>query len=269
HGIEGRQFYTLRLETMRDMRIPNVSMQDLIQLNAAIYRLNASGAAVAAAPRPQVQAQPQPLHPPPLPPQLQPQVPSPNQNQEPVSNSQILSHPLQPLRPPRPSWTLRRDDPQPTYSHQVQLTANGMVARPVRVRPPVTYSQQQQQPPPHSHTQQPLDPALQLQNAQREGAGLPSVPFSINTEVAPMQEAITHQAATATAGSTSTAKTWTSRLGPSPRSPYREGQTAAANNAVPSGSGSATGERTPRYNTGLSTYRSRNSAHVEIDELPF
>ncbi|KAJ2071766.1 hypothetical protein GGH13_003139, partial [Coemansia sp. S155-1] len=80
HGIEGRQFYTLRLETLRDMRIPNVSMQDLIQLNAAIYRLNASGGAVAA-PRPQG------------PPQLQPQAPYPSQHQEPVSNSQILGHP--------------------------------------------------------------------------------------------------------------------------------------------------------------------------------
>ncbi|KAJ2872639.1 mitogen-activated protein kinase kinase kinase [Coemansia aciculifera] len=266
HGIEGRQFYTLRLETLRDMRIPNVSMQDLIQLNAAIYRLNASGTAVAASrPQAQPQPQPQPLHPPPLPPQLQPQAPYPSQHQEPVSNSQILGHPLQPLRPPRPSWTLRRDDPQPTYSHQVQLTANGMVARPVRVRPPVTYNQQQQ--PSHSHTQQPLDPALQLQNAQREGAGLPSVPFSINTGVAPMQETLAYQASTTTAGSTSTAKTWTSRLGPSPRSPYREGQTAAANNVA--ASGSAAGDRTPRYNAGPSTYRSRNSAHVEIDELPF
>ncbi|KAJ2425602.1 hypothetical protein GGF41_002357, partial [Coemansia sp. RSA 2531] len=232
-------------------------MQDLIQLNAAIYRLNASGGAVAA-PRPQGPPQAQPLHPP----QLQPQAPYPSQHQEPVSNSQILGHPLQPLRPPRPSWTLRRDDPQPTYSHQVQLTANGMVARPVRVRPPVTYGQQHPSPS-HSHTQQPLDPALQLQNAQREGAGLPSVPFSINTGVGPMQEALAHQASTTTAGSTSTAKTWTSRLGPSPRSPYREGQTTAA------GNGSATGDRTPRYNAGPSTYRSRNSAHVEIDELPF
>ncbi|KAJ2765416.1 hypothetical protein GGI18_006224, partial [Coemansia linderi] len=179
HGIEGRQFYTLRLETMRDMRIPNVSMQDLIQLNAAIYRLNASGAAAAASRPPahapaQVQPlhpaplppklQPQAPHPAPLPPQLQPQAPPPGKHQEPVSNTQILSHPLQPLRPPRPSWTLRRDDPQPTYPRQVQLTANGMVARPARVRPPTTYNQQ------------PLDPSLQLQNVQREGAGLPSVP---------------------------------------------------------------------------------------------
>ncbi|KAJ2002883.1 hypothetical protein GGI06_005692, partial [Coemansia sp. S85] len=210
HGIEGRQFYTLRLETMRDMRIPNVSMQDLIQLNAAIYRLNASGAAAAAS-RP-------PAH-------------APAQHQEPVSNTQILSHPLQPLRPPRPSWTLRRDDPQPTYPRQVQLTANGMVARPAR----------------------------------REGAGLPSVPFSINTGVGSTQDTLAQQASTGTAGSTSTAKTWTSRLGPSPRSPYREGQTAGSNNAAASG----TGDRTPRYNPGLSTYRSRNSAHVEIDELPF
>ncbi|KAJ2907810.1 hypothetical protein GGI21_003514, partial [Coemansia aciculifera] len=105
HGIEGRQFYTMRLETMRDMRIPNVSMQDLIQLNAAIYRLNA------AALRPQAHTQEHAANP-----------------QEHPTNSQILSHPLQPLRPPRPSWTLRRDDPQPTY--HVQVTANGMVARP-------------------------------------------------------------------------------------------------------------------------------------------
>ncbi|KAJ1823291.1 mitogen-activated protein kinase kinase kinase [Coemansia sp. RSA 2675] len=268
HGIEGRQFYTLRLETMRDMRIPNVSMQDLIQLNAAIYRLNASGAAAAASRPPahapaQVQPlhpaplppklQPQAPHPAPLPPQLQPQAPPPGKHQEPVSNTQILSHPLQPLRPPRPSWTLRRDDPQPTYPRQVQLTANGMVARPARVRPPTTYNQQ------------PLDPSLQLQNVQREGAGLPSVPFSINTGVGSTQDTLAQQASTGTAGSTSTAKTWTSRLGPSPRSPYREGQTAGSNNAAASG----TGDRTPRYNPGLSTYRSRNSAHVEIDELPF
>ncbi|KAJ2030568.1 hypothetical protein IWW57_001127, partial [Coemansia sp. S610] len=78
HGIEGRQFYTLRLETMRDMRIPNVSMQDLIQLNAAIYRLNASGAAAAASrPPAHAPAQVQPLHPAPLPPKLQPQAPHP------------------------------------------------------------------------------------------------------------------------------------------------------------------------------------------------
>ncbi|KAJ2489598.1 mitogen-activated protein kinase kinase kinase [Coemansia sp. RSA 2050] len=264
------KFIPTFIQTMRDMRIPNVSMQDLIQLNAAIYRLNASGAAAAAS-RPQVQtqtqAQVQPLHPAPLPPQLQPQaphpaplppqlqsqVPLPGKHQEPASNTHILSHPLQPLRPPRPSWTLRRDDPQPTYSRQVQLTANGMVARPVRVRPPVTYNQQ------------PLDPSLQLQNVQREGAGLPSVPFSINTGVGPTHDILAQQASTGTAGSTSTAKTWTSRLGPSPHSPYREGQTSAANNTATSG----TGDRTPRYNPGLSTYRSRNSAHVEIDELPF
>ncbi|PIA14114.1 hypothetical protein COEREDRAFT_99077, partial [Coemansia reversa NRRL 1564] len=44
HGIEGYRFYTLRLEDMRGMKIPGVTMQDLIQLNAAIYRLNVASA---------------------------------------------------------------------------------------------------------------------------------------------------------------------------------------------------------------------------------
>ncbi|KAJ2746800.1 mitogen-activated protein kinase kinase kinase [Coemansia sp. BCRC 34301] len=179
HGIEGRQFYTLRLETMRDMRIPNVSMQDLIQLNAAIYRLNTSRAQGITLQAPPTHASN---------PQMLGQTPTHASNlqtlgQAPThaSNSQILGQPLQPLRAPRPSWTVRRTDPQPTYTRQVQLTTNGMVA----------------------------------------------VPFPINTEVS---------ATAAPEGTTggSSSRTWS-----------------------------------PRYNGALSTYRSRNSAHVEVDELPF
>ncbi|KAJ2369861.1 mitogen-activated protein kinase kinase kinase [Coemansia sp. RSA 2610] len=165
YGIEGYRFYTLRLEEMRGMKIPGVTMQDLIQLNAAIYRLNVACATPAGRSHMTgtVRVPPASYRPP--------------ANSVPQTynyGSQILSRPLQPLRPPRPSWTLRHDDPQPTHVHQ--LTSNGMVARPMR----------------------------------RPGAPA-EVPFAIDTST----------------------------------------------------------ERAPRYGTAkTSTYRSRNSAHVEVDELP-
>ncbi|KAJ2670059.1 hypothetical protein GGI25_005958 [Coemansia spiralis] len=315
HGIEGYMFYALKLEDMREMRIPNVSMQDLIQLNAAIYRLNV--AAATPANRSHMTGT------------LREQN---NTQRSALLQEEILGRPLHPLRPPRPSWTVRRDDPQPTYTHQVQLTSNGMVARPVRVRPPPHQQQSQQQPqlqqqkPPqqqkspqhqqhqhqqHQHQQnqqplpqhkplpqhqqpqqhfmrsqqnavprppqagsphgpapvhvvappqpsarppengskssvivysqqltnvEPLNPTVQLQHAQKDAIVLPPVPFSINTGISGPN---TGAGSSQTSSGGATAR-WTTR------SPYSRD--------------------TDRYG---SSYRSRNSAHVEIDELPF
>ncbi|KAJ2451787.1 mitogen-activated protein kinase kinase kinase [Coemansia sp. RSA 2336] len=214
HGIEGYRFYTLKLEDLRGMRIPGVTMQELIQLNAAIYRLNVACATPAnrshmtgtvkvpsATYRPPANSSPQ------------------TYNYQ-SNGAQILSQPLQPLRPPRPSWTLRHDDPQPTYRHQ--LTSNGMVAQPVR------------------------PPQVTRPDAQ--------VPFTINTGTDVTRSART---ALSTAGSNNSgnARTWTPRTaGRSPRSPpFRD----------------PNGERAAQYNSAASSkYRSSDSAHVEVDELP-
>ncbi|KAJ2371526.1 mitogen-activated protein kinase kinase kinase, partial [Coemansia sp. RSA 2607] len=178
NGIEGYRFYTLKLEEMREMRIPNVTMQDLIQLNAAIYRLNVSCASPANRSHmtgtlrtpTQGTQNTQSIYPPvhshspqqttQLMPPAAPQQPTrpprstktvsesilathPNahiptqQYALPAGSSQILARPLQPLRPPGPSWTMRRDTPQPTHVRpQVQLTSNGMVARPTPIPRP-------------------------------------------------------------------------------------------------------------------------------------
>ncbi|KAJ2343485.1 hypothetical protein GGF43_005688, partial [Coemansia sp. RSA 2618] len=197
---------------MRGMKVPGATMQDMIQLNAAIYRLNVACATPAnrshmtgtvsmppASYRPPANSSPQ------------------TYNYARPSNAQILSHPLQPLRPPRPSWTLRHDDPQPTYTHQ--LTSNGMVARPVR-RPAVPDA------------------------AHSDGPANARVPFAINTNADAKQTPHVTQGAarSGSRSSSSTPRPWTSR---SP--PFREG------------------ERPARFNT---AYRSRNSDHVEVDELP-
>ncbi|KAJ1719184.1 hypothetical protein LPJ53_006011, partial [Coemansia erecta] len=190
NGIEGYRFYTLKLEEMREMRIPNVTMQDLIQLNAAIYRLNVSCASPAnrshmtgtlrtptqgtqgtqgtksmhpaGHPHPHTHQHPhshspqqtaQALPPAPQQPSRPPRsakaasestlathanahLPT-QQYALPAGSSQILARPLQPLRPPGPSWTMRRDSPQPTHVRpQVHLTSNGMVARPTPIPRP-------------------------------------------------------------------------------------------------------------------------------------
>ncbi|KAJ2850587.1 mitogen-activated protein kinase kinase kinase [Coemansia brasiliensis] len=217
HGIEGYRFYTLKLEDLRGMRIPGVTMQELIQLNAAIYRLNVACATPANRSHMTgtVKVPPTTYRPPAN------SVPQTYNYQS--TSAQILSQPLQPLRPPRPSWTLRHDDPQPTYMHQ--LTSNGMVARPVRP----------------------------LQVAQKDGSAA-QVPFAINTGTDVTRSA---RAALGTAGSSSTsnARTWTPRTtGRSPRSPpFRD----------------TSGERAAQYSTAASSkYRSSDSAHVEVDELP-
>ncbi|KAJ1856690.1 mitogen-activated protein kinase kinase kinase [Coemansia sp. RSA 638] len=221
YGIEGYRFYTLRLEEMRGMKIPGVTMQDLIQLNAAIYRLNVACATPAnrshmtgtvsvppASYRPPANSLPQ------------------KYNYAQPSNAQILSRPLQPLRPPRPSWTLRQDDPQPTYTHQ--LTSNGIVAQPAR-RPPAA-----------ANTNIPVSgvPAP----THKDGVAQPHVPFAINTGADVKQVQSATQGTASSSGSN--VRPWT------PQSPpFREGS-----NKHPA-----------RYNT---AYRSRNSAHVEVDELP-
>ncbi|KAJ1862416.1 mitogen-activated protein kinase kinase kinase [Coemansia sp. RSA 989] len=217
HGIEGYRFYTLKLEDLRGMRIPGVTMQELIQLNAAIYRLNVACATPANRSHMTgtVKVPPTTYRP--------PANSSPQTYNYQSNSAQILSQPLQPLRPPRPSWTLRHDDPQPTYRHQ--LTSNGIVARPVR--PP--------------------------QVIQSEGSAA-QVPFAINTGTDVTRSART-ALGTAGSGSSSNARTWTPRTaGRSPRSPpFRD----------------ASGERAAQYNTATSSkYRSSDSAHVEVDELP-
>ncbi|KAJ2778644.1 mitogen-activated protein kinase kinase kinase [Coemansia interrupta] len=179
NGIEGYRFYTLKLEEMREMRIPNVTMQDLIQLNAAIYRLNvscaspanrshmtgtlrtptqgtqgtksmhASGHPHSHSPQQTAQTLPPAPQQPGRPPRsakavsestlaTYPSAHMPTQQYAlPAGSSQILARPLQPLRPPGPSWTMRRDSPQPTHVRpQVHLTSNGMVARPTPIPRP-------------------------------------------------------------------------------------------------------------------------------------
>ncbi|KAJ2198100.1 mitogen-activated protein kinase kinase kinase [Coemansia sp. RSA 530] len=222
YGIEGYRFYTLRLEEMRGMKIPGVTMQDLIQLNSAIYRLNVACATPAnrshmtgtvslppASYRPPTNSLPQ------------------KYNYAQPSNAQILSRPLQPLRPPRPSWTLRQDDPQPTYTHQ--LTSNGIIAQPVR------------QPPAVPNTNVPVNANVPAPT-HKDGAAQPRVPFAINTGADVKQVQAATQGTASSSGSN--ARQWT------PQSPpFRDGS-----NKQPA-----------RYNT---AYRSRNSAHVEVDELP-
>ncbi|KAJ1775416.1 hypothetical protein LPJ54_003715, partial [Coemansia sp. RSA 1824] len=222
YGIEGYRFYTLRLEEMRGMKIPGVTMQDLIQLNSAIYRLNVACATPAnrshmtgtvslppASYRPPTNSLPQ------------------KYNYAQPSNAQILSRPLQPLRPPRPSWTLRQDDPQPTYTHQ--LTSNGIIAQPVR------------QPPAVPNTNVPVNANVPAPT-HKDGAAQPRVPFAINTGADVKQVQAVTQGTASSSGSN--ARQWT------PQSPpFRDGS-----NKHPA-----------RYNT---AYRSRNSAHVEVDELP-
>ncbi|KAJ1797527.1 mitogen-activated protein kinase kinase kinase, partial [Coemansia sp. RSA 2399] len=269
YGIEGYMFYTLKLEDIRQMRIPNVTMQDMIQLNGAIYRLNVAAATPANRSHMSGTLKSPPHR------GAAPNSASGNH----IYEAQILSRPLQPLRPPRPSWTVRRDDPPATYSHQIQLTSNGMVARPVRttVRPhpaplpprlgpqqtsaaskagAIVYSQQ-------LTNAKPLDPTLQLQNTARDNPTQPNAPITINTGM---------EAAAKTSPDADTSSTWAAsavapgarNMGVSPRSPYsggaREGQQQQQQTV---------GERPSRYGTGQSTYRSRNSAHVEVDELPF
>ncbi|KAJ1815698.1 hypothetical protein LPJ56_004489, partial [Coemansia sp. RSA 2599] len=255
HGIEGYRFYMLKLEEMREMKIPNVTMQDLIQLNAAIYRLNVACASPANRSHMTGTLRTPTLNTPPLPPPAQQlkqqQHPPPPRTAKsatdsaihtaptaqyslPPGSSQILSRPLQPLRPPRPSWTLRRDDPQPTYvRQQVQLTSNGMVARPVRVRPQ-DQSQLHRSPQPTPNASPPAP-----------------VPFSINTSGAipvphphhghhqqqQQQKQLAHQAAR--------------NSGPSPHSPYHE-------NVV------QPGERVQRFNaSGAPTL----VHHPEVEDL--
>ncbi|KAJ1898261.1 mitogen-activated protein kinase kinase kinase [Kickxella alabastrina] len=173
-----------------------------------------------------------------------------------ASNSQILSQPLQPLRPPRPSWTVRRDDPQPMYARQqVQLTTNGMVAVP-RVRPTPAplppLLAPQHQPAVMSAAGaavRPLDPAQQLLNTQKEAGTVHPVSFSINTGLLPVSDQQQQQ-------QQALSRQWASQQrtgsGTSPQSPYRDGQNSA--------------DRVLWY-VGSSTYRSRNSAHVDFDEL--
>ncbi|KAJ2161121.1 mitogen-activated protein kinase kinase kinase [Coemansia sp. RSA 552] len=232
HGIEGYRFYTLRLEEMRGMKIPGVTMQDLIQLNAAIYRLNVACATPAN--RSHMTgtvrvAPPPPSYRPPA--NSQPQTYNYASQPRP-SNAQILSRPLQPLRPPRPSWTLRQDDPQPTYPSHVQLTSNGMVVRPLRRPPPVPSPVPSPVPPP-------LPPILQGSSlpsgpgSRAQGPSSKEVPHAINTGVGPKEGRGT--------------RTWGARTGPLPRSPpFRDAQGSL------------------RYGS----YRGRNSDHVEADEQP-
>ncbi|KAJ1942306.1 hypothetical protein GGF37_003170, partial [Kickxella alabastrina] len=252
-------------------------MQDLIQLNAAIYRLNVACASPAnrshmtgtlrAKQQQQQQKRKQQQQHPPAPEKslsdtvlgltsMAQQFSLPGSLSSAASNSQILSQPLQPLRPPRPSWTVRRDDLQPTYARQqVQLTTNGMVAVP-RVRPTPAplppLLAPQHQPPVMSAAGaavKPLDPAQQLLNTQKEAGTVHPVPFSINTGLLPVSDQQQQQ-------QQALSRQWASQQrtgsGASPQSPYRDGQNSA--------------DRALRY-AGSSTYRSRNSAHVDFDEL--
>ncbi|KAJ1766647.1 mitogen-activated protein kinase kinase kinase [Coemansia sp. RSA 1843] len=268
YGIEGYMFYTLKLEDIREMRVPNATMQDMIQLNGAIYRLNV--AAASPANRSHMSGTIRQGH----------GNAPPGAAGHHIHETQLLSRPLQPLRPPRPSWTVRREDPQQLmYPRQVQLTSNGMVARPVRTRPqphPAPLPprlgrppQQLQQHPSNNtgaivYSQQltnakPLDPALQLQNAVRENPTLPNAPITINTGMSATPSP--------DADGASTARTWIGarNKGVSPHSGGREGQQQQQQPPQQH----AASERPSRYGTGQSTYRSRNSAHVEVDELPF
>ncbi|KAJ2557128.1 hypothetical protein EV175_001534, partial [Coemansia sp. RSA 1933] len=249
YGIEGYMFYTLKLEDIRQMRVPNATMQDMIQLNGAIYRLNMAAATPANRSHMSGTLRSPPSH----------RAAPGGTGGSHIHETQILSRPLQPLRPPRPSWTVRRDEPPTSgYAHQVQLTSNGMVARPVR--PPAR--QHPTVPAPHPaplpprlapqqkggskpgaivYSQQlthakPLDPAQQLQNATREKQTAPTAPITINTEM---------MAGSPDGDGPSAGRPWTRSKGVSP-----------------------IGDRPSRYGTGQSTYRSRNSAHVEVDELP-
>ncbi|KAJ1646883.1 mitogen-activated protein kinase kinase kinase [Coemansia asiatica] len=275
HGIEGYRFYMLKLEEMREMKIPNVTMQDLIQLNAAIYRLNVACASPAnrshmtGTLRTPTLNTPTPPPPPQAPHQQQQQQQQHQQQYRPAksvtdssmhtvsttqyllppSSSQILSRPLQPLRPPRPSWTLRRDDPQPTYvRQQVQLTSNGIVARPVRIRP---QSQQQQQ-------QQPSEPSQLHRSPQPAPSASPpvpsSVPFSINTSSAiPVPHSHNHHQQKQQQQQQQMGHQITRANGLSPHSPFQESPVVQS------------GERIQRFNNVPGAPKLVH--HPEIDDL--
>ncbi|KAJ2237002.1 hypothetical protein H4R99_002532 [Coemansia sp. RSA 1722] len=260
YGIEGYRFYMLKLEELREMRIPNVTMQDLIQLNAAIYRLNVACASPANRSHMTGTLRTPTLNTPPPPPHSQQQPPprpaksitdssihtiSTTQYSLPPSSSQILSRPLQPLRPPRPSWTVRRDDPQPTYvRQQVQLTSNGMVARPVRIRPPSQNSESSGSPlfRPQDQSQLHRSP----QPAPNASPPAP-VPFSINTSrPIPVPHSQQQQQQRQRQGHLAARPN-----GSSPRSPYHE-------SPVPSA------ERVQRFNTSGAPALLH---HPEVDDL--
>ncbi|KAJ2744318.1 hypothetical protein H4S06_005463, partial [Coemansia sp. BCRC 34490] len=259
-------------------------MQDMIQLNGAIYRLNVAAATPANRSHMSGTLRQSPTN------------PSPSLSGSVgrhVYDAQILSQPLQPLRTPRPSWTVRRDDAQNSnYGRQQPVPQQPMhPPRSARIPqqqqplhpapvPPRLMRPQQQQPSANAnngaivYSQQltnakPLDPTVQLQNAQREHATVPNAPITINTAMA----AVSAGTDTPDGGGASTARTWAaSRKGASPRSPYsggHEGQQMQQQQQQQQKT--VVGERTPRYAAAgqQSTYRSRNSAHVEVDELPF